>query len=323
MALLLLHCAVSSSTGSASTHASTGGAAGVGGGGSSGAIHGGAGGAGGGGAMAATGNGGNGLASGGTAGAAGPGGSVGTGGAPDCSTASASGQCAATGMPCSVAADCGPLATQCLDEKNQINLGLHGCVDGTCIYDTVVASCGQGKCVPGMGCEGLGAGGSGSGAAGASGAGGVAGASGAGGAPLCTTPPPVPDGAVSSCCVGADCQGTCTTDQCACEGIPSGCWSPGVCCQGGCTSVDHCAVIPPNTIAAPSDPQCTPTPKTAFYATACCAGVPCQGSCVLNTAGAPECRCAGLVGGCQNGTLCCKAGAEVCLSPKAICKEGA
>ena len=142
-----------------------------------------------------------------------------------------------------------------------------------------------------------------------------------GGAPVCMVPSTVPEGATESCCEGSACHGACTGAKCACEGIEGGCWSPGYCCIGGCTAASFCGVIPPNPIPAPSDPACTPAPKDPFYKTACCGGVPCQGHCVVGASGAPECQCAGLVGGCLNGTLCCWVSGERCASPSATCND--
>ena len=162
------------------------------------------------------------------------------------------------------------------------------------------------------------AGGAMGGASGNTGVGGGAGSSEVGGTGGCGESP---GGDTFSCCGGAACLGACTNLQCDCSGILGGCWAPGVCCGGGCTAPANCFGPSPPYTKAPSDPACTPPPKTAFYLTACCNGVPCLGECVTEPGGAADCECAGLIGGCHTGTFCCNSPRR-CQAEGSVCKPG-
>jgi hypothetical protein len=67
---------------------------------------------------------------------------------------------------------------------------------------------------------------------------------------------------------------------------------------------------------------CAPAghPDTAF--TACCAGSPCSGYCVLNTrTQVTGCRCFESEGGCPTGQICCKA-KGCCATPEECFRSG-
>lgn len=57
-----------------------------------------------------------------------------------------------------------------------------------------------------------------------------------------------------------------------------------------------------------TDAWCAP-PHTFTERAACCNNTPCYGQCIRHSPGGPiDCECATIVGGCQNGTVCCDFG---------------
>lgn len=154
---------------------------------------------------------------------------------------------------------------------------------------------------------GVGSGGVGGSSAGSGGSSGTSGGTGGTGGTFnpCDTDA-APPGQFASCCQGSPCFGYCISGKCDCFGVSGGCSPPAVCCAGvsSCTAGSTCA-------GSGGGGSCAPDDGVGAIAS-CCGGAKCHGWCNLEQGAA--CECFGLVGGCGEGTVCCKQ-KKGCTSP--------